>query len=282
MSQRYFYIQSDIDEYPYRVGLNTLKHIGATFNPDNNSGLSYLLQESVFNTNSGDKLCIIIIPKDAKTGKVYDRFKSDKIIIEKIMSLGDVRTAQYLNLLWNNNGIDRYMRWACKSGHFDIVQYFVSVNSSIVNNFHLHIAVANGHLEIAQYLVSMGATKRRYTLALSAENGHLNAVRYLVESLGANVRCYDDITIRTAAYHGHLDIVQYLVSMGADIHSCDDYALRISAYKGHFTIVQYLVSLGADIHAHDDYAIRWATENGHLEIAQYIQEHIQQEYNNIE
>ena len=56
------------------------------------------------------------------------------------------------------------------------------------------------------------------------------------------------MALQSAAENGHLNIVQYLVSIGANIHASDDQALRLAAENGHLEIVQYLVSIGIYIY----------------------------------
>lgn len=58
----------------------------------------------------------------------------------------------------------------------------------------------------------------------------------------------NSLTFHTAAEHGHLHILKYLVERGA-IPDRDDmnWSLRWSARYGHFDVVKYLVQLGANI-----------------------------------
>ncbi len=94
----------------------------------------------------------------------------------------------------------------------------------------------------------------------------IKTIQYLI-SIGADVHYHGDAVFEWAAYHGHLDIVQYLVLVGANI---TNWALCHAAEGGHLDIVKYLVSLGADIHADDNAALRWACLRNHLDIVQYL------------
>ena len=50
-----------------------------------------------------------------------------------------------------------------------------------------------------------------------------------------------------ASSNGHLEVVQYLVSLGADIRADNDYAVQEASRNGHLDVVKYLVSLGAEL-----------------------------------
>ncbi|EAY00952.1 histone-lysine N-methyltransferase, H3 lysine-9 specific, putative [Trichomonas vaginalis G3] len=58
-----------------------------------------------------------------------------------------------------------------------------------------------------------------------------------------------------ASIEGHLEIVQYLISIGADKEAKDNDGytpLLRSSEKGHLEVVQYLISIGADKEAKDN------------------------------
>jgi hypothetical protein len=63
---------------------------------------------------------------------------------------------------------------------------------------------------------------------------------------------------------------EWMIKQVINIHAGNDYALSWSAYHGHFDIVKFLVENGADIHADDDYALRYSTEKGHKEVVEYL------------
>ena len=79
-----------------------------------------------------------------------------------------------------------------------------------------------------------------------------------------------------AAWHGHLDIVKYLLDRGADIdaaYEAGNTALIAAAWHGHVDVVTYLISEGADIAVRNrggEDALVWAAEHGHLEIVKHL------------
>ncbi len=199
--------------YPYRIGLNTLKHSLDSYS------LYYDTLQSIFRyiPSYGDKICILTIPKESKVDVVNKlSTKSDKIIIEKIMPLWTLETIQYL----------------------------VSIGADIHDNV-LKSASANGHLDIVQYFVSMGANIHAgddYALLVASREGHLDVAQYLV-SVGADIHVLDDYALRWASREGHLNVVKYLVSVGANIHALNGQALRWSSENGRLDITEYLQSL---------------------------------------
>src|SRR5438477_5948965 len=96
----YKIIGNNRGHYPYRVGLNTLKYNGETFDATAEctpGGLYYCEAKYIFDyLLYGYNLCYVTIPANAQVVKVGNKFKADRIIIEKILSLSDVSTWKYL------------------------------------------------------------------------------------------------------------------------------------------------------------------------------------------
>src|SRR5438045_5574434 len=117
--------------YPYRVGLNTLKHNGETFDTTEKctpGGLYYCEAKYILEyLEYGDKLCRVTIPENAQGVKVDNKFKADRIIIEEILPLSNVNTWIYLveHGAEIHTGHDRALRWAARNGHLEVVKYLV-------------------------------------------------------------------------------------------------------------------------------------------------------------
>ncbi len=224
--------------YPYRIGLNTLLN-----NKEMNyvNSFRYTTPNNIFyHIIHGDKVCIINIPKDAQVKNISNEFICNKIIIEKIMPIWDVKTMKYL--------------------------ISIGANIHYRNDCILHLASEKGHLDVVQYLVSVGAnihSDNDAAIRWASMAGQLDVVQYLV-FMGANVH-----TLRYATYSGNLDLVKYLVSMGAKVHDRD---LQLASELGHLDLVKYFVSHGVDIQAHAgyDHAIRYARKYGHIHVVQYL------------
>jgi ankyrin repeat protein len=58
------------------------------------------------------------------------------------------------------------------------------------------------------------------------------------------------------------------------LHYENDYALQIACYHGHLQIVKYLVRMGANIQAEGKLAIEWATVQGHNEVVDYLEKRL--------
>ncbi len=75
----YKIIGNNKGNYPYRIGLNTLKHTNEEFNPSSKcetGGLYYTTIEYILGFMFfGDQLCVIEIPEDAKIVEMSNKFK---------------------------------------------------------------------------------------------------------------------------------------------------------------------------------------------------------------
>ena len=153
-------IGNNFGNYPYRVGLNTLKHNSEVFDTTVDctpSGLYYCEAKYIFEyLNYGDKLCRVTIPENAQVVKVSKKFKADRIIIEEMLPLSDVNTWEYLVEHGSNVHTDNEwaLRWAAGEGHLEVVKYLIERGADIHahNDYSLYWAVENGHLEVVNYL----------------------------------------------------------------------------------------------------------------------------------
>ena len=120
------------------------------------------------------------------------------------------------------------LRAACFDGHYDIVKYLVQHGADIeLANRHGHtclmISCYKGHYKIAEYLLHLGADVNRKSVrgntALHdcAESGSLEIMKLLLKHRAKmDVDAYGITPIKAAAVAGHVNIVDYLVSL-ADI-----------------------------------------------------------------
>jgi ankyrin repeat protein len=78
-----------------------------------------------------------------------------------------------------------------------------------------------------------------------------------------------DPALHTAARHGYLEIVQYLIEHGADVNllSSSNYTpLYCAAESGELEVIKYLVQHGADVNQGLEVAIRC----GHEQVVDYF------------
>jgi len=119
----------------------------------------------------------------------------------------------------------------------------------------LHLAVAHGQLGVAKRLVSMGVD-------INARGGISNGA-----------------ALDRAASKGHLDIVEYLLSIGAelDVSEPERNPLFSAVYGGHLAVAELLVKSGIDPHVtyegssgRPKNALSFANERGQEAIAEFL------------
>ncbi|XP_063411170.1 uncharacterized protein LOC134694105 [Mytilus trossulus] len=112
----------------------------------------------------------------------------------------------------------------------------------------------------------------------AAYHGHLEVVRYLVK-VGCDKEATDKngaTPLFCAAYHGHLEVVRYLVKVGCDKEAIDkdgDTPLVNAAVGGHLDIISYLASVGCNIHSRSNdgsTALHGAAVYGHLHVTRWL------------
>ena len=85
---------------------------------------------------------------------------------------------------------------------------------------------------------------------------------------------WDELTIRTAALQGNLEMVKYCVANECPIGA---FACADAAENGHLEILKYLHEEAKA--PWDSYTASWAAENGHLHILEYLVERKYDQYN---
>ena len=139
-------------------------------------------------------------------------------------------------------------------------------------------AVNMGSLELVRYLIESGEETVKDEFFWAAYHGHLNIVQYFHENGYSNkyirrsflLNKEEKKTLVSASRNGHFDVVQYLYSEIEYLREQCDEALSWAAFYGHFDIVKYLYDNGADIHTNNDAALRWSSRNGFLEVVKYL------------
>ena len=185
-----------------------------------------------------------------------------KILLDNIID-GHLPVVQFLV----NSGIKTYgntliypLRWSVKSGHLDIVKFFLYEGANL--NSLLLLSAKYGHLEVLKYLVSLGADIRTY-------NEEIELMGFS-EIQGRNVDANEDYALIQSARNGHLPVVKYLVSQGINVNVNNSEALILSAYNGHLEVVKFLVDQGADVNAQEDLALRLSANNRYLKVVKYL------------
>jgi ankyrin repeat protein len=108
---------------------------------------------------------------------------------------------------------------------------------------------------VVKFLVEKGAVVDQpnndgtTALGMASLTGHLEVVDFLL-SVDANINCCNIHGL--ASQEGHLKVVKLLVKRGANIHQASDLGLaplHVAALKGHKEVVDYLMSKGATFEA---------------------------------
>jgi uncharacterized protein len=119
------------------------------------------------------------------------------------------------------------------------------------------------------------------------ENGYLDSLRELVEEAGQEIldRKFDDdpTALHLAVRHGHIDIVEFLLTECTDVVHVDTYddegraSIHTAREQDNLEMVQVLVRYGCDVNAtvydnDDKTPLLLAIEEGYWEIAQFLVE----------
>ncbi|XP_064078533.1 protein fem-1 homolog C-like [Macrobrachium nipponense] len=152
----------------------------------------------------------------------------------------------------------------------------------------LAMAAGHGHLECVKHLVEerdagvdelgTGFINGKYEhqvlpIWCAVEGGYLEVVTFLL-SKGAYSQ--GKALLRSACFHGHLDIAKLLVEQGGDIETADARGvtcLMLASHYGRIEVVKYLISIGAEVNKKrldGKSALHCSIEQGHLEVVKVL------------
>ena len=139
----------------------------------------------------------------------------------------------------------------------------------------LRAAIEHNRVEMFEKLAARdGSWKDNYTFGnlagLVAEKGSVELMKIFVEKHDFDIHHYSDEPLRSAASHGHLALVEYLLSKGADHSAWNGDPLRCAAEGGHLPVVKKLVEAGADVNAQGGDALERAARNNHVAVGEYL------------
>lgn len=163
----------------------------------------------------------------------------------------------------------KLMREAIKSGELKRVKELLTSYDGLLDEdtlfgSWLHVAADFGRIDIAEYLIYCGIDLNR--------NGGIS---------GGN-------PVRSAARHGHVEIIELLYKNGArlDVSEANRNPLFGAICNGHFDVVRFLVEKGIDISAQYDMgtlnnvdAYEYARQYGQTEIADYLKGKLEERNN---
>ena len=143
------------------------------------------------------------------------------------------------------------------------------------------LAAYSGQRNVLDFLLSQNLTLELHEAAAAGKLAH---VKQIVESSPALANSFspDGFPIAAlAAFLGHRDVTEYLISKGADVNAISTNgsgytALTGAVASGQTNIVAYLIQHGADVNYRygPGYSpLLTAAANGHLEIAKLLLTH---------
>lgn len=139
----------------------------------------------------------------------------------------------------------------------------------------LRAAIEHNRVDMFEKLAARdGSWKDNYTFGqlagTIAEKGSVELMKIFVEKHGFDIHHYSDEPLRSAASHGHLELVEYLLSKGADHSAWNGDPLRGAAEGGHLAVVKKLVEAGVDVNAQGGDALERAARNNHVAVGEYL------------
>jgi ankyrin repeat protein len=150
-----------------------------------------------------------------------------------------------------------------------------------------HLAAFYGRLNMLKMFVRCNGdlTLRNQNLGTpfmcAANGGWIECTRFLANIPHTDLEAtnlHGATALHGASEDGHVDVVEYLISVGCNIHARNKHKgtpLLLAAEKGHLDIVKALVEAGADVNAidkHDTTALVYAVWHRFLPVVQYLLE----------
>jgi len=139
------------------------------------------------------------------------------------------------------------------------------------------------NINSVHYLVFSGAdvnyeniNERESCLSIAVTNGHLQIVKHLVQ-YDADINWRDSKPLTSACRHNKLEILKYFFSQKyqkVDPNFDNGYGMGVAAYFGHVQIVNFLLSKGADPSINDLKALNEALENNQWNVIEVIIKHL--------
>ncbi|XP_051170260.1 ankyrin-3-like [Leptopilina boulardi] len=158
-----------------------------------------------------------------------------------------------------NSDSDTPLHGAAEYGHIEIVKYLIETNYPTNNNRNsndqsaLDLALIKGQLEVVKYFLhiqSVEIINVRHIFAV-LRSGNLQLLKFLIDN---GCACIDTKIERNisllhcASFHGHLNILKYLLKNGVDVNLLTDdneTSLSYAITAGHKEIVEELLKYGA-------------------------------------
>lgn len=165
----------------------------------------------------------------------------------------------------NNDG-DTALSLACEYGRRSIVKWLIKHGADVSHTnryglFPLSLAASNGHVSLIEWLLANGCPletrhypMRSVTMTTAARHGQLKVVQYLVTKCGVSPLAIDGLgksAVQYACEKGHLDVLKYFVeqcNVTLDHRGSRGRTLAIlAAHYGRLDILRYIYSVNPQL-----------------------------------
>lgn len=207
-----------MNDFKYKIGENIDIHNICSFNK---FGLYFCKLEHIhLYLNFGTKIAFLKVPKDEFVYVEYKKFKTHKLIVEKIFDLKNIVTWKYLlkkGLDLNKEEIINYLSY---NGYLNILKFFNDnnlIDLSLYFENILEFSIISNHIDILKYLVKNGCQlniKNDFAIKNACKLGFLNIVKFLYEHK-VDICVNNNEPLLNAFFYNHNEVVDYLLKNGA-------------------------------------------------------------------
>jgi len=157
------------------------------------------------------------------------------------------------------------LHYAAQNGHPLVLNFLCSNNAAVDTAMDvtaqaaLHLAAANGHEPCVRALIKAGAyffardSNGLNVFLTAAKHGHIGILNFLLTAAGDQIKDLTDDAGRSALFwavsEGHVDTCKELLALGSDLECRDKTGcscLHIAVEHGHNKVVEFLLEAGVD------------------------------------
>lgn len=197
---------------------------------------------------------------------------------------------------------DKLIIYACKNGHFEMVQHLLQINPNIFSTVSKYMLFGkicyNGHLELAQWFIQKNPNFDFYKniqdiLEKVCLKGHLDVIQWLIQEIKKITPShwivqwlaqwwfqlsfvkidYDELFIK-ACCGGHLHVAKWLFQTESNINVSkkNEGPFRFACCYNHLHIAQWLFQTKPNINVSVDNEVVFvcACANGNLDVAKWL------------
>jgi hypothetical protein len=153
----------------------------------------------------------------------------------------------------SQDDMNYYFMNACKSENLKLIQFIFSKGVTI-NDELLLIACSYDNIAVFEFLFDNFNGEISFILFEICRKNNLRLLKFLI-SRGVDINQSSDIV---KSCKDNVEIVDYLYQNGLDIHIDNDFPLRSAVYHGHVNMCRFLLSKGANVNANKEEPLIWS------------------------